>query len=43
MTPQPHKKSHKKDMSELEKFSLGYELDVSWSQAKQTVQHRPIK
>ncbi|MDQ5982707.1 MAG: hypothetical protein QG549_704 [Patescibacteria group bacterium] len=29
--------------SALAKFNLGFEYDRTWAQAKQTVQHRPLK
>ncbi|USN96437.1 MAG: hypothetical protein H6797_05215 [Candidatus Nomurabacteria bacterium] len=47
MTESSHKKvtnkKHMSDISELEKFTLGFELNVPWSEASQTVQHRPTK
>ena len=47
MTKQSNKKvTNKKNtsvISELEKFNLGFELNIPWNQASQTVQHRPTK
>lgn len=44
MTKQSHKQTdHKKATSELERFNLGFELNVPWNQAGQTVQLRPVK
>ena len=33
----------KKDPSVLDKFNLGYEYNIPWNQAGQTVQLRPTK
>lgn len=44
MTKQSIKKDiSKKEISELDRFNLGFELNVPWNQAGQTVQLRPTK
>lgn len=32
-----------KNSSALQKFHLAFEYDITWNEAKQTVQMRPIK
>lgn len=43
MANQSKNHNQKKNISVLDKFTLGYEYNVPWNQAGQTVQLRPNK
>ena len=43
MTDKSHKKDHRKDITELDKFNLDFEFNIPWKEAKRTTQLRVTK